>query len=334
MQENTPDQKRERGTRIKTSIRALRIIEMLLEKEYTSRELEINIFGTDGEKKRTIQGDLDELSAHFGEKFIKVKKGREYHYKLIDLPQPMYNLYTIPPDEIIKIYEFIGLFDNKSLELFETQEPMLVKKIRKELEQVYTLINQPLEDLHPTPHLRTIKKAVRQNRYLSIGYMKEKLIAYNDVKPLKIVFAQNNWYLAVLLQEKNNDQHFTFLRLAFITSVSMQGKFAKTSPVKDALSHLDNAQTLFASMDASPYEVQLLAQRSIARYFREKKYLRSQKIIQENPDGSVLLSYKITNNKEILPLIMRWLPDIYVVSPRKLKTRVSRMLKRYIERSE
>jgi len=334
MPSKTIERKSEQGIWVKTSVRALRIIEMLLEKAYTSRELEINIFGTDGEKKRTIQGDLDELSVYFGEKFIKVKKGREYYYKLIDLPQPIYNLYTIPPEEIIKIYEFIGLFDEKSLKFFEMQEPILIEKIRKELEQVYVLISQPFEELQPTPHLRTIKKAVRQNRYLSIGYMKEKLIAYNDVKPLKIVFAQNNWYLAVLLKEKNAAYHLTLLRISFIVSVSMQGKFTQTSLVKEAMAHIEQMQTLFASIDAPVYEVQLLAQRSIARYFRQKKYLRSQKIIEENPDGSILLSYHVTSDKEILPLIMRWLPDIYVVSPKKLKTRLNRMLSRYIKRNE
>jgi predicted DNA-binding transcriptional regulator YafY len=334
MQEYITQTKSERGIRVKTSIRALRIIEMLLQKEYTSREIEINIFGTDGEKKRTIQNDLDELSVYFAEKFIKVKKGREFYYKLVDLPQQMYNLFTVPPDDIVKIYEFIGLFDTNLLTLFEMQEPLFVEKIRKETEQVYSLVNQPFEELKPASHLHTIKKAVRQSRYLSIGYMKEKLIAYNDVKPLKIVFAQNNWYLAVLIKDNNARYSFTLLRMAFITSVSMQGKFTKTQEVKQALAHLDELQTLFSTMGDTPYEVRLLAQRSIARYFREKKYLRSQQIVQENPDGSLLLSYRITNEKEILPLIMRWLPDIYVISPRKLKTRLNRMLSRYIKRNE
>jgi len=50
-----------------------------------------------------------------------------------------------------------------------------------------------------------------------------------------------------------------------------------------------------------------------------KKFLSSQKFIEEKEDGSVIFTLEYTQSLEILPFIQRWLPDLIILSPQDLK---------------
>ena len=142
--------------------RLLRIIEMLLERELTTEELEQNLYGTRKEHKRTIQQDLNYLTTHFGEdKLIKTGRKDTYYYRLINLPRAMHDLYLRSPDEIKNIYEFLGLFDAKMLDVFEQSEPKIVKAIRKDIRQIYTIITPPLNTMQT---MRSGKKPAKPSK--------------------------------------------------------------------------------------------------------------------------------------------------------------------------
>jgi len=67
--------------------RAFEIVKLLSQKSYSTKELEQIIFGTNGQKRRTIELDVKFLIEYFGkESFIKEKRDNNYYYKIIDLP--------------------------------------------------------------------------------------------------------------------------------------------------------------------------------------------------------------------------------------------------------
>ena len=59
-----------------------------------------------------------------------------------------------------------------------------------------------------------------------------------------------------------------------------------------------------------------------------KKYIPSQSVIEEFDDGDILVEFRVTNYHEVEELIIRWLPDVEVVSPKNLKKMLRRSLKR------
>lgn len=320
-------------------IRRLRIIDMIKQREYTAKELAMNVF-EEGEKSspaRIIQKDLEEIAAHYGERFREVKKEKSPYYSILSTSSLWSDIDTDNAEDITKFYEFLILFDADALSLFEKDRPVLIEKLKNEIKQVYHFINQPYEYLPDinTTFLKDIKHAIQFRKYVSIGYQKEDLIAYNNARPLKIVFAHNNWYVAALIHKNDNKGYkFTYLRISLIVSVNVSStQYSNTDEVKKSLQHLTNPQSLFSLVDREPYKVTLLVQRSIAHYFKSKKYLDSQNIV-DNSDGSIIVTYEVNTDEEILPIIKKWLPDIYVLKPKRLQTNVSKMLHRYLNRVE
>ena len=52
---------------------------------------------------------------------------------------------------------------------------------------------------------------------------------------------------------------------------------------------------------------------SKAFYFENKKYLKSQELIEKKENGNLLLSFKVTQEMEIEELIKKWIPFVKVV---------------------
>jgi len=50
-----------------------------------------------------------------------------------------------------------------------------------------------------------------------------------------------------------------------------------------------------------------------------KKFLSSQKFIEELEDGSVVFSIEYTQALEVLPFIQKWIPDLIILEPQELK---------------
>ena len=305
--------------------RILYIVESLAKDACSVKQLSIDVFGTDEPKKvRLIQQDIKMLKERYPDKVYSPKKG---FYKLVNLPDFLAKLTNNDAGDLSELFEFIALFDAKMLKLFEQSEPALVKKLRKEIRSIYHIKDDPIEQIHNKEIWLKLKKAVKDKRYISIAYEKDKLKAYNEIKPIKIVFARNNWYLAAINGDESHEFEFTFFRISHIVAVTLDSRTFHEDI--GALKHLDNLQTLFELYKTEQYTVTLLVQAHVAPYFKSKKYLKSQQLVKENEDGSLILSYRINNTMEILPLIKRWLPDVVVLEPTELKDKINTIIKQY-----
>ena len=143
---------------------------------------------------------------------------------------------------------------------------------------------------------------------------------------MKIIFAEGNFYIAKLTKEELNNG-FKFLRLNFISDIKLYSNSFKKDI--EAEYFIKNFQTLFSSYKEKTYEVILKINPSVKRFFLQKKFLSSQKII-ENKEY-LTLSFEITNDMEILPLVKKWLPNIKIISPKTLKDKFNEELKSYLD---
>ena len=60
-----------------------------------------------------------------------------------------------------------------------------------------------------------------------------------------------------------------------------------------------------------------------------KEFLPSQKIVRTKEDGTLVLSFKVTQEMEMEELVKKWLPHMRVVSPASLKEKIEADLKEY-----
>ena len=67
-----------------------------------------------------------------------------------------------------------------------------------------------------------------------------------------------------------------------------------------------------------------------ARFFKAKKFLPSQNILEEKDDGTLILSFKVTQDLEVEELIKKWIPFLTVIAPLTLKEKIDEELRSYL----
>ncbi len=307
--------------------RLLYILERLTQNACTTKDLAIEVFGNDESKHiRAIQNDVKLLKKRYPEKIVVPRKG---YIKFAEVPDFMGKVMSNDVEDVSELFEFIALFDANMLKLFEEREPLFVKKLRREIKSIYYIKDDPIEEIQNKEIWKVLKKSVKDKRYLSISYKKDKLRAYNNIKPLKIVFARNNWYLAAINTEEKYGFEFTFFRINHIVSATLE--MSKFHEDVEALKHLKSIQTLFQLYKEPTYPIRIWVKPEAAPYFSSKKYLHSQKIEKKHEDGSLEISFQINHPMEILPLVKRWLPHLVVMEPKSLHADMTTLLESYLK---
>ena len=205
----------------------------------------------------------------------------------------------------------------------------------KEDEGIFVFKSTPFESLDDPAHqsiFAQLKKAVKNHEYRTIIYQKNKMEEMKDLKCLKLVYMNNNWYLAT----EDDAKQFRFLRLSFIQKI----KYASDGRTSFQPSRVEEHNTYFDSLQnamtlvGKPFEKTVLkASPRVALYFAEdmKPFFPSQEYIRTEEDGSIVFSIEYTQPLEVLPFIKQWQPDLTIVSPDKLKDQLTKELRQSLE---
>jgi len=273
--------------------------------------------------------------------------------------QPLFDMFNSEDDELIKfdkvenryyinrpsetLKRFIKTSENTWLitKLATSIDSDAFEELQKETnrdENIFFFLHSEFEKIPEKKQklFNQLTTAIEKRNYISLFYSYAKRIRFTNIKPFRIVFTDNNWYLLAVV-DSDDGETVRFLRVNFIESLEISEKtFQKTSmkEFKKFLSQIQNSMTLFGK---EKKEVTLEASPKIAIYFKKgrKKFLNSQKFIEELKDGSVRFSLEYTQPLEILPFIKRWLPDLKIISSpngelqKELKKELKEALKSY-----
>ncbi|HHO42060.1 MAG TPA: WYL domain-containing protein [Epsilonproteobacteria bacterium] len=222
------------------------------------------------------------------------------------------------------------ILDSPFLNHISVKEFPFLRSIKRETIDVFKLCDSPVEEyIDSAGVLADAKKAIKNRQYIDLVYDNATNETLAKVQPYKILYAKGNLYLVIKLADDSFNGGLRLLRVSFVKKiVILRSTFQKDPQI---VNFLDNIQTLFTSYGASDYEVVVLALPSIAKYFRNKKHLKSQQILSDDSDG-LKLSYKINNPMEIIPLVKTWLPDLIILSPEHIKKKMADITRVYQER--
>ncbi|NPA03527.1 MAG: WYL domain-containing protein [Epsilonproteobacteria bacterium] len=278
---------------------------------------------------RTIQRYKKELEIHFKIHFYSVGKGC---YEIFN-PNALEDLFTNPTKskQLEKVFEIlsISLGNNDLLEQFNIS-PKLKNTLLKKHQEVFKIRGYPFEELEGNKKglINKLKRAIIYKYYSEITYTpSDHPVVFKQAKPLKIVFAEGNWYLAILTKETLNGG-FKFLRINFIENIKLHPQTFQVN--YKAKEFIENFQSLFSSFDGEYFEVKVRIDKEISRFFRVKKHLPSQKIIKD--EGDLILSYTINNKKEILHLAKKWLPHMRILEPSYLQEELLEMIRSFLNK--
>lgn len=241
------------------------------------------------------------------------KTGRRKLYKLIE-----------PTDIFIEMYaqheELSWLFDmakNLDHEVFKKLE-----KYTKNSDDIYLFQNTPFEDissLESKDIFKKLKRTIKNREYAKIKFFNDDTI-YDNLKCLKLVFIDNNWYISYIDQE----DILKFGRISFIervdyaTKINVYQESKVEKQVEFLNNNIQNAMTLYGVKNK---KAKIKATGFIAKYFEDgmKKFMPSQTFIKKLDDGSIIFTVNYTQDLEILPFVQKWLPDLIILEPQELK---------------
>ncbi len=311
------------------SNRLLLILESLVKNSKVSvKELALRCETT----PRTIQNDFSNLRDYFKEQLIK----RGDSYSLLTL-NSFSNIFKTHPRTIRRFLYHLSIVDSDLYKTFTTQYSDLLKALNFNNSPIYQIENSPYEYLKESNKeiLFALEEHISQRNYINIYYRDN--FYFTHCIPIRILYLKENWYLALLTtNDMENNSIFKKLRINFIKKIKKvtfePKKFHSDHAEKlKAEQFLKKIQSPFSQMNSTTYRVKLKVSAKVARFFKAKCYLKSQKILEKLDSGELIISYEISHELEIIPLIQQWIPHLNVLEPLELKEKIVQNLKEFLK---
>jgi len=289
----------------------------------------------EGKDESTIRRDIGAIKEYFPSSIevIRGAKGEKSCYKAItkDIFSNLVDSDTLAL--IIQTFNIAkknGIFNN--LNICEDDRKIIEVKIKKS-DECYKFISKPFETKKSdTKLLKEIEKAISGSRYIELMHKEKGIMKKYDVKPYKILFMQENFYLAC---ENCNTLHpFTLFRVINIKSIKLQAKtFQKDYDIVDFIEEIQTARPRYTP-NFKQHRIEIIVEvaKSKAKHFKAKKHMPSQKEIETKDDGTLVLSFKVTQELEMEDLIKIWIPFMRVIKPLSLKKKIDDDLRKYLDR--
>lgn len=236
-------------------------------------------------------------------------------------------------DAMDELAALFGIMDAETLRQLSSATREVVREHNKAI--LYK--SRPFEKFQDNALFGDLKHAILQRHYLDIyDYEKQvpELEEYRDkdyyqVMPLKIIYMENNWYLAGVVYV--NDRYYVrFFRLRFIGDYKILEKHFETKEIDERyFEFLSSFKTLFSRYGVPHKYALLKVSAKVASYFESKEQFPGQGMLQFNDDGSAMFTVHYTQTQEILPLIKKWIPDVTIIESED--PQLQEVLKRELE---
>ncbi|PTO75022.1 helix-turn-helix transcriptional regulator [Vibrio splendidus] len=181
--------------------------------------------------------------------------------------------------------------------------------------------NPRIEDTHKFDGVFTqINSAITSRAIIDLTYQ-GRLIT--QVHPYRLVNDRGIWYLSGVA----SDQLYSY-RLAKVSQI--QTTENKYYPAPKVLENIRRVGMEW--LTAENADVLLQVDVEVASHFIDGVILPNQQLLKELPDGSLLVSSRVSKLGEIMPILKQWMPRIEVLSPTTLKLELMRELYASLEK--
>ncbi|MEA2017123.1 MAG: WYL domain-containing protein, partial [Campylobacterota bacterium] len=276
----------------------------------------------EGKSERTIGRDLKVIKDYFPESFELLRNHEDSNkacYKAIT--KDAFENFMKPEVLSLMVQTFnmasrSDLFDNFDL---DADDKRIISKKVKELNNIYEFKNKPFENAKSDSKIfKTLERNIKNQKCIIIEYPNLGELTKIEVKPYKMLFINENFYLAC--EVEHEDYQFSMYRISKIKTIEDTSKTYHKN--YDIESFIKDIQTPFSRYTQNYkdhlIDIKLEINSKKAFFFKSKKYLKSQNIDETKEDGSLIVSYKVTQEYEVEELIKRWLPYVKVIEPLSL----------------
>ncbi|AFR03590.1 helix-turn-helix transcriptional regulator [Pectobacterium carotovorum] len=150
-----------------------------------------------------------------------------------------------------------------------------------------------------------LRQAITEQRKCTFFYKNKPRV----VEPYRLVNVKNIWYLAAMEQE--NLKGFLLSGMEWLELCDET--FVREERIERCI---DEEDDVWFSLNKFP--VRLHVNASVAGYFLRRDVLPGQVINTQNSDGSLEITCKIADERQLLPWVRYWLPNLTIISPESL----------------
>ena len=205
---------------------------------------------------------------------------------------------------------------------FQTSSSKLLSRISENISSpIYTKIE--LEDIsHKLNEIHLIESAINNSTQITFNYLKDDDYFTMTIDPYKIVNFDSFWYLVG--KRKGNLRRY-YLQNVFDVEVE-DTTFRKSKKIEELI---NNAINIWFDENNS-FEVKLLIDKSISKYFQRKPISNTQRYIGHDEDDNMIVTLQATHENEIFPIIKYWLPNIKILEPKEMNEKIKKDIQEFI----
>ena len=275
---------------------------------------------------RSIRRDFELIKEIFGNILISPQKGCYQTISKTLLED------TLNSTELYMLKNILKISDKSHLSITKDIDDDVKKAILKdEKSSPYIFKNKPYEEIYAhKDKFKFLENAIKFRREIRFKYTNLDKEMYFTLKPYKIIFLNENFYLG----SEFKTGKITLLRIAMISELEQtKKKFEHNIDIMEYFYFMQSPWATYKENFKNHLkEVIVQIPKEQAKYFKLKKFLPSQKIISEDENGTITISYTVLSQNEVVSLIKQWIPYIKVVSPESLYGMTKSIAKKYIDK--
>lgn len=256
-----------------------------------------------GVHERTIYRDLNRLAG-------VAERTHDGRYQLI----PEYRGRLRPKDleAFAKLVGVEGLFPQSSsrflLALLDTlsQSSILVR-------------GHHYETLKPQDtQFQQLDEVIRQNKRCTLTYADKR----RTLEPYRLVNSKGIWYLAAT--DEGRLKSFSLSRIS-----QLHVSDDTFEPRSDIRQQIEEDDDVWFSEEKT--EILLTVAPQVAYYFQRRKLLPYQMIDKELENGGLIVSSRVDDEDQILPLVRYWIPHVRIMEPAWLRETLEQEIRAYVK---
>jgi predicted DNA-binding transcriptional regulator YafY len=261
-----------------------------------------------GVNLRAIQRDLNERFA-----FLELEKVNGLYQMPVLL---LGKLQVQDIERFASLAGVSGLFPSLS-------DSFLRELLHSRMQSIVLIKGHQYEDLHGKDVLfGQLEGAIHERKRISYSYQKpEGIKTYRQIEPYRLVNQDGIWYLAA--KDGGKLKAFTLVK---IDRLELEGgPFTLDPNVDKVLAEEDGIW-----LNEEKLEVVLSVTGTAAGYFRRRKWVPHQKILEELDGGGIIVSAKVAHINQILPTVRQWIPWIRIIHPDGLQAEMEKEIRSYL----
>lgn len=222
---------------------------------------------------------------------------------------------------------FHEIADSLGKNFSESFRSLVSKVLAKEEDSpFYVKLPEIQANMKNFPFVKELEQAIDSAQKVSIKYEGAKGLETHNLCPLKLVNFEGFWYLLAMPDKVREFRKFRSEKIKGLELID-----ENFDPPRNIKSVLDRSVNIWFTEHPGE-KILLEIDKDAAHYFKKKIYFPDQRIVKQKKDGSLILETH-ANFNEVIRTIIHWIPDIQVIKPKELDTRIRQLLNAYLKGS-